>query len=145
MWRACNDFLPTKTNLLRHSVVPNALCPICMRNVEIVKHILWSCHSAQDIWWAVQRRFKKVQMGVPLLFIFFKALVERCDVVDLELMVVVAWKMWLRRNGVVHGGEFTHPQQVFREVSISVGDFRGASTTYMATRGPIHEDPLLLW
>jgi hypothetical protein len=29
MWRACQNLLPTKSNLLRRRVVEKALCPIC--------------------------------------------------------------------------------------------------------------------
>jgi hypothetical protein len=31
MWKACNDLLPTKVNLLRRGVVSDSLCLICLR------------------------------------------------------------------------------------------------------------------
>lgn len=49
MWRACHNLLPTKYNLLRRGVVLDALCPICGKDDEIVKHILWNCPPAQDV------------------------------------------------------------------------------------------------
>jgi hypothetical protein len=75
MWRACNDLLPTKMNLLKHGAVFDALCPICTRDVENVKHIFWSCYSVQDVsMGAGLKSFKKVRMGVILLFIFLRPL-----------------------------------------------------------------------
>lgn len=46
MWKACNDFLPTKLNLLRRGVVNNDRCSICERGAESMKHCLWSCPAA---------------------------------------------------------------------------------------------------
>jgi len=54
----------------------------------------------------------------------FETLTKRCDVSDLKLTVVVAWKIWFRQNEVVHGGEFTPPQQLFREANMSIDDFK---------------------
>ncbi len=48
----------------------------------------------------------------------------RCDLVELELMVVVARKIRFRRNSVVHGGVFTHLIHLFRETSDSLDEFK---------------------
>jgi hypothetical protein len=69
---------------------------------------------------------------------------ERCDGVDLEVMVVVAKKICFRRNGGLHGGEFTHPQQVFQEARTSLHDFRKATSIDVTARSPIREElPIL--
>lgn len=62
LWKTCNDLLPTKVNLLRRGVVPVALCPICMRDVDTAEHILWSFPSTQDVWGVVRKGFKNVWM-----------------------------------------------------------------------------------
>jgi hypothetical protein len=64
---------------------------------------------------------------------------------DLKLMVIVARKIWFPRNGVVYGGAFIHPQQVFREASMSLDDFQRATATDLATSSPTHPDSPLLW
>ena len=58
----------------------------------------------------------------------------------LELMMVVTCKIWFRRNNVLHGGEFTHPNQVFQEPSNSLDDFRRINIQELDTRSPIHEE-----
>jgi ribonuclease HI len=50
--------------------------------------------------------------------------VKRCDQTEVELFAVIARKIWLRRNQVVHGGSFSHPNQVLREAVSILEDFR---------------------
>jgi hypothetical protein len=110
IWKASNDLLPTKMNLLKCGVVSDALCSICTRDDETVNHILWSCLSGQDVWRCGPKKLQKGMNGVHNFFFhLFETLMECCDVTDLELMVVVARKIWFQRNGVVDGGEFTLP------------------------------------
>jgi hypothetical protein len=43
MWRACNDLLSTKPNLLRRKIVENEFCPCCCRDTKSGIHALWNC------------------------------------------------------------------------------------------------------
>jgi len=38
LWRACNNLLPTKSNLFHKRVVKEALCPCCGRDEEDMVH-----------------------------------------------------------------------------------------------------------
>jgi hypothetical protein len=42
-WRACNNLLPTKTNLFFKKVVDNMKCPCCEADDETIIHALWEC------------------------------------------------------------------------------------------------------
>jgi hypothetical protein len=71
--KVCNDLLPTKINLLKCSVVSDALCPIRTIDDEIVKHIFWSCPLAQDVWGYGSKKLKIcMDGGLNFLFIFLK-------------------------------------------------------------------------
>jgi hypothetical protein len=50
MWRACNDLLSTKPNLLRRKIVENEFCPCCCRDTKSGIHALWNCPTVQDVW-----------------------------------------------------------------------------------------------
>lgn len=141
MCKACTDLLPTKVNLLWRGVVSDSLCSICLREDEMVKHILWSCPSAQD----VPRNIQKGIAGGPTFFAIFEELMGRCDLQDLELVLVMARIIWFRRNGVVHGGEFTHPQQVFREASASIEEFQRVEGLSMTVPSPTPAGSQALW
>jgi len=71
IWKACNDLLPTKMNLLKCGVVSDALCPICTRDDETVNHILWSCPSGQDVWRCGPKKLQKGMNGVHNFFFTF--------------------------------------------------------------------------
>lgn len=56
IWQACSNILPTKENLFKRKVTTDSLYPICQLEVELVRHALWSCPAAQDVWLACMRR-----------------------------------------------------------------------------------------
>jgi hypothetical protein len=70
---------------------------------EFVIHVLQSCPAAQDVWGCglVTLRESFVQVFESLANYFKKE--------DLELMAVMAWGIWFRRNKMVFEDEFLHP------------------------------------
>jgi hypothetical protein len=70
---------------------------------EFVLHVLRSCHAAQDVWGCglVTLREGFVQVFESLANYFKKE--------DLEVMAVMAWGIWFRRNKMVFEDEFLHP------------------------------------
>jgi hypothetical protein len=145
MWRACHDTLPTKQNLLRRGVVSDAFCMIFEHEEETIQHILWNCPLAQDVWGYGPKQFQKCTSEGSSFATLVKTLMGRCEVADIEIMTVVARKIWLRRNGVVVGNEFTHPQKVILEARQSIGDFRRAMHTEMKLRSTTHEVSPYSW
>jgi hypothetical protein len=115
MWKACYNLLPTKMDLFRRGVVIDSLCLICLREDETVNQILWSCPSVQDVWRCGPKKLQKGTDGGSTFFHIFEELLGRCHALDLDLVAVLARKIWFHRNGLVHGAEFIHPQQVLRE------------------------------
>ena len=49
VWRACNDILPTRTNLYRKKVYTDPLCAIYEQTDETVGHVLWGCPMARNV------------------------------------------------------------------------------------------------
>lgn len=43
---------------------------------------------------------------------------------DMELFVVIARKVWLRRNAFIFEGSFMHPYEVLKRADILLNDFR---------------------
>lgn len=60
IWRACQNLLPTKENLMRRKVVNDPMCHICSLEVETTFHIIWGCPSAQDVLGQVLESSKRV-------------------------------------------------------------------------------------
>jgi hypothetical protein len=127
LWRACQNLLPTKANLFRRGVCDNNLCPIYMRMEEAVGHACWDCPAAQDVWGGCRGKLQKCGTEGRDFVQIFEEVSQRCDKDEVELFAVVSRKIWLRRNGVVHGESFTHPTQLLKEAEIALGDFHRCS------------------
>lgn len=50
-------------------------------------------------------------------------MLSRCAVKEVELFVVTARRLWLRRNDVAHGGLFTHPTQELNQARHALEGF----------------------
>jgi hypothetical protein len=68
----------------------------------------------------------------------FGAILGKCNAEEIKLFVVLARRIWLRRNSVIHGECFTHPSQFLRDAQNSLEDFR------FANRKAHIEDPLAM-
>jgi hypothetical protein len=51
-----------------------------------------------------------------------------CDEDEIKLFVGLARKIWFRRNEVLHGGSFTHPNVLVQRAMSSVAEFLHANT-----------------
>jgi hypothetical protein len=83
MWRACQNILPTKDNLVKRKIIQDPFCPICGLEQEISFHILWDCPSARDVWGVNLRVFQnRFQLGLNLSKqwkVFTKTVTEKCS------------------------------------------------------------------
>ena len=49
-WRACQNILPTKTNLFHRKVLDNPTCEECGLHPKTVVHVLCHCTKAKVVW-----------------------------------------------------------------------------------------------
>ncbi|XP_059436307.1 uncharacterized protein LOC132169261 [Corylus avellana] len=124
IWRACHNLLPTKDNLFRRGVCADQICPLCLRDTETVIHITWECPSANDVWGGSIVKLQKCSTNGGSFRQLFSDVLRRCEKREVELFSVTARKIWMRRNRVVHGGLFQHPNQVLKEAEVGLEDFR---------------------
>jgi hypothetical protein len=57
-------------------------------------------------------------------FSIFEEMVRRCDHLELEFFATTARRLWMRKNPMVHGENFIHPNQIIKEVGIAIDDFQ---------------------
>ncbi|KAJ0075170.1 hypothetical protein Patl1_34400 [Pistacia atlantica] len=60
LWKACQDILPTKCNLVKKRVIEESFCTFCCLEEEDVLHALWGCVATKDIWSSCSRTFQKM-------------------------------------------------------------------------------------
>jgi hypothetical protein len=114
LWKSCNNILATKSNLYRKGISQDPLCPICGLELEMVGHCLWSCSSAQDLWWEGPSVIQKSACVEDTFMNIFLNLHDKLSEEDLQLVAFTARLIWLRRNEVVFGGELTAPPIIFK-------------------------------
>jgi hypothetical protein len=90
LWKACNNILPTKENLLQRRVVSDNLCPICTLSGETTAHILWHCPSAQDVWCSSPLRFQKSNSMSLNFKCLFEEMIDRFEYEELAPWAIIA-------------------------------------------------------
>ena len=50
MWRACRKSMPTKTNLLRKTIIESPICDRYKQVPETTLHALWTCQELDVVW-----------------------------------------------------------------------------------------------
>ena len=128
LWKACNGILPTKVNLHKRGISDDPMCPICLREEESVGHILWSCPSFRDVWSECQINIQKCPSSEVDFIHIFWMLHERLEATELQLMVVVARLIWLRRNTVIFGGVLSTLAEIVRQGQGQLDSFWEAET-----------------
>jgi hypothetical protein len=119
-WRAYNNILPTKENLLQRRVVSDNLYHICTFDVETTAHILWHCPSAQDVWCSGPLSFQKSTVVSLNFKCLFEEMIDKFECDDLAFWTIIARTIWFITNLVVQGGSFSPPEKVIRKVTISI-------------------------
>ena len=71
-WRACQDILPTRENLMRRKIVEDPLCPICGVEPETPYHILWACPSAMMRGELAAKNFRSVHCKGQRLYMCWR-------------------------------------------------------------------------
>jgi hypothetical protein len=129
IWRACNEILPTRGNLFKRKIVPDPLCPMCGLEPETSGHILWWCESARAVWSLSGGYLQKSVVISDSFLNIFEYLSNRLSTEMLELFVVIAYKLWLRRNRVVFDDLVMHPSCLLKGAIEMLEDFRLSQKT----------------
>ncbi|KAL5747943.1 hypothetical protein ACOSP7_024971 [Xanthoceras sorbifolium] len=100
---ACNEWLPTLSNLASRHVHVNPTCPLCCKHLETTTHALIGCLSLRQI----RKAFPGLSGGVKAdnlkmiaILFFYKRLLRPEEFHD---FVILLWKVWSRRNALTHG------------------------------------------
>ncbi|XP_062118986.1 uncharacterized protein LOC133832691 [Humulus lupulus] len=101
-WQISSNWIPTKCNLTKHGLLTDEVCPICDSQLETTHHALWGCSSLADC-----RNLSDISLGDPLavcpdFYDFIHQFLDPLPIATLELILVIMWRIWFRRNKKVH-------------------------------------------
>ncbi|KAH7566475.1 hypothetical protein JRO89_XS08G0169600 [Xanthoceras sorbifolium] len=102
VWRACRNMLPSRSLIAARRVPVGAGCLLCDAAVESVLHSLWLCRSLAESKAAVpflaSLRLPAEGSFLDFILTCFSILLVH----EMELLLVLLWRFWFRRNRAVH-------------------------------------------
>lgn len=79
-----------------------------------------------DGWSDGARIFHKSSSRDKFFFQIMEEMFQRCESDELLQFVGIARRIWLRRNEVVHGGQFSPPLEVVQRTKAALMEFQAA-------------------
>lgn len=110
VWRALNEALPTKDQLLRRRVEVNCLCPVCNGAQEDTLHAIIFFLFATACWNMLG--FTKYIRQPTSLQQWLQAVMQHCSKEEVQKVVMVIWAVWRNRNNVIWDQKGMEPSEV---------------------------------
>ncbi|KAJ0042300.1 hypothetical protein Pint_18635 [Pistacia integerrima] len=117
LWKACQDILPTKCNLVKKMVIEEPFCPFGCLEEEDVLHALWGVVAAKDIWSSCSLTFQKMNNNFTDFRELVMVLLSKFEEKYLAEFGVVVSKIWQRRNEFTFKHYLSTPSQLIHHVT----------------------------
>ncbi|KAK9998230.1 hypothetical protein SO802_017833 [Lithocarpus litseifolius] len=125
-WRACQEILPTRSNLAKRRIIHDNVCLNCTRFPESTIHALWDCGVAMDVWAGSSLKLQKCVHGQADMLELMEYLLSKLSVQEMELFLVQAWLIWNQRNNLLHGGMIQDPNTLCRRAVVYLEEYRNS-------------------
>ena len=93
-WRARQDILPTRVNLVRRKIIAERGCQCGKKVPESALHAIWECGVAQDVWASCAISLEKCTTVFHDIVVLFESLLDRLSIAEFEVFLVQAWLIW---------------------------------------------------
>ena len=108
IWRACNDDLPTMSNLYHRQITLSDKCELYQLCPEDPLHDLWSSKDVEKVWSSFHC-FHQSCSPPPMNFSdLLSRFLQVQEDYRKEVFAISAWLLWNRRNAI-HFGRPVHP------------------------------------
>lgn len=123
LWKATNNLLPTRDNLVKKRVIENDVCPIYEKEKETTIHALWTCLGANDVLAEKGSPLKKlVSLEVDFMKLRQK-LSSSSQQKEMDLIAIIMRRIWLRRNSLIFYKKFKHPKTLLRGALLEMDEY----------------------
>ncbi|KAL5818944.1 hypothetical protein ACOSQ4_022786 [Xanthoceras sorbifolium] len=127
-------------SLLAARRVPGgAGCSLCGAAVDSVLHSLWLCRSLVEPKAAVPFLIGLRLPAAGSFFDFILACYSRLLVHEMELLLVLLWRFWFRRNRAVHSAPLLSVEDTVDWLKMFLADFQAAVAVPGVRCGPVAE------
>ena len=135
VWRACQNIIPTKSNLCRRQVLNSDTCEQCGKCSETTSHILLHCDKSSSVWVACGLVMEKDCSFVDLLWKVSKDL--GLANVNLTHFMAISWNIWNDRNEVRHGEVPKRVSNLVLEATRIVEEYKALQDCHIPATNPL--------
>ncbi|KAK1397860.1 hypothetical protein POM88_007723 [Heracleum sosnowskyi] len=145
LWKVLRGIIPTK-ELLFHRLgtfIDNRKCDVCMVFLEDLKHILWECTFALQVWrkildwWGFQQRQIFQCLNDTWVAINWFKVLDLKQVWEIVLIATM-WTLWLSRNNRIFSGSKVNVGETVKLIKLR-------SQEWALARNLILEDAVIWW
>ena len=122
MWRVCKEAIPAKHNLLRRKILMEDRCEQCGVEAETATHALWECTTLDEIWEAIPGFEDRRQLSATNIRNLINLVHEKRN--NLDLMAMVMWTTWHRRNQLRVSTNAIPKAQIIQQASQALATFQ---------------------
>ncbi|KAK9995675.1 hypothetical protein SO802_020361 [Lithocarpus litseifolius] len=90
-WRACQDILPSRVNLVQRKIVTEKGYQCCIGVPEYALHAIWECGVAQDVWAGCAIKLQKCSTDFPDIVALLEYVLDKFSAAEIEAFLVQAW------------------------------------------------------
>lgn len=98
LWKACNNALPTRTNLKKRGSGVDPRCMICGEGNETTEHLLLRCEVVFSVWYGSMLRMDtRREMATSFRELVWEK-IDKTPAEYVELFAYTTWAIWNARN-----------------------------------------------
>ncbi|KAK3230321.1 hypothetical protein Dsin_002202 [Dipteronia sinensis] len=127
IWKACLNWLPTHLNLAKRGMKIDSGCPICRKKLESTGHALWSCTKLKQVCSSSASFLQHLKWAEHIQPVDF--LLSCSNILtqsEMKVLCVFLWRIWWRRNLLVHQASSRCDENVVRWALNFVNELREA-------------------
>jgi ribonuclease HI len=132
-WRVLHGLLPCKGVLANRHIDNSSSCPACHSNCEDIKHVLFGCSQAKEIW-RILGIEDKINTALAIHHsgsVVVAEMITRPKQIDelnhigfAELILTGSWYIWWQRRQYVHGEPVQNPTRAALSIATLTTNFQ---------------------
>lgn len=139
MWQACNDRLPTLSNLCQRGLTLDPLCRLCGEAIENQSHLFMECSKTIQVWLSCSLHAQNtVAMGSFQNFVWCALSSQPFE--HVELLAIVAWNIWNARNKLIFENHQWVKDEILQRIHRSWMEIRSSQSRQLQSAIPNEGD-----
>jgi len=144
VWRALHGCIPCFAILANKHITNIVNCPVCKMEAEDIRHILFSCSHAREVWSAldVWPHIEKLLIIDRSGSVLIQEIIRRggedteLKIGWTKLILTGCWYIWWQRRQLVHGEDIQNPSRSAMSIAaITANYFTAAKKVTVINQG----------